>query len=140
MSTTEVAKFDPATYVDKVRDKIKQSLVDVIPDEQWNVMLKAEISSFFESRTEKNSWNNEYATKPSEFRRLVGVVLEEETKKRIRDMLNGPDWTSYWDGTRQQAGEEIAKLARDNGAAILAKWLESAISQIVSGIRFNSNQ
>ena len=35
MSTTEVAKFDPATYVDKVRDKIKQSLVDIIPDEQW---------------------------------------------------------------------------------------------------------
>ena len=34
MSTTEVAKFDPTTYVDKVRDKIKQSLVDVIPDEQ----------------------------------------------------------------------------------------------------------
>ena len=25
--TTEVAKFDPTTYVDKVRDKIKQSLI-----------------------------------------------------------------------------------------------------------------
>ena len=139
MSTTEVAKFDPATYVDKVRDKIKQSLVDVIPDEQWNVMLKAEISSFFESKTATDRWSNEAKTKPSEFRRLVSVVLEEETKARIRAMLNGPDWTSYWDGTRQQAGEEIAKLARDNGAAILAKWLESAISQVISSIRFNNN-
>ena len=136
MSTTEVAKFDPATYVDKVRDKIKQSLVDVIPDEQWNVMLKAEISSFFENKTE-TGWNNQSTSKPSEFRRLAAVVLKEETKRRIREMLNGPDWSSCWDGTKQQAGEEIAKLARDNGAAILAKWLESAISQVISGLRSN---
>jgi hypothetical protein len=136
--STEVTKFDPATYVDKVRDKIKQSLIDVIPDEQWNAMLKAEISGFFEHRTNRDQWGGTTTTM-SEFHRIAKLVLEEETKKRLRDMLNGPDWTSYWDGNKQQAGEEIAKLARDNGAAILAKWLESAISQVISSIRFNNN-
>ena len=137
MSTTEVAKFDPATYVDKVRDKIKQSLVDVIPDEQWNVMLKAEISSFFENKTE-TGWNNQSTPKPSEFRRLVAIVIEEETKNRVRSMLASAEWSSYWDGTKQQAGEEIARIARENGAAILAKWLEAAIGQVIAGIRFNN--
>jgi hypothetical protein len=136
--STEVAKFDPAAYVDKVRDKIKQSLVDVIPDEQWNAMLKAEISSFFESRTERPAYSHEAREIPSEFRRIVKTVVEEETKKRIRDMLATPEWTSYWDGTKQQAGEEIARIARDNGAAILAKWLEAAIGQVISSIRFNN--
>jgi hypothetical protein len=136
--STEVTKFDPSTYVDKVRDKIKQSLVDVIPDEQWNTMLKAEISAFFENKRERSAYSSEYREIPSEFRRIVAVVVEEETKRRVCEMLSGTDWSSYWDGTKQQAGEEIARIARENGAAILAKWLESAIGQVIAGIRFNN--
>ncbi len=136
--STEVAKFDPATYVDKVRDKIKQSLVDVIPDEQWNAMLKAEISAFFENRKERTAYGNDVREYPSEFRQIVKTVIEEETKNRVRAMLATPEWTSYWDGNKQQAGEEIARIARENGAAILAKWLEAAIGQVISSIRFNN--
>lgn len=137
--STEVAKFDPATYVNAVRDKIKQSLVDVIPDEQWNAMLTTEISGFFENRTNRDQWGGTTTTM-SEFHRIVKLVLEEETKKRVRDMLNSAEWTSYWDGTKQKAGEEIERIARDNGAAILAKWLESAIGQVISNIRFSNPQ
>src|SRR3990172_11233815 len=124
MTTTEVTKFDPATYVDKVRDKIKQSLIDVIPDEQWNTMLKAEISGFFEHRTERDRWGGNETTIKSEFHKIVRTVIEEETKKRVRELLNSPEWTSYWDGTKKQAGEEIARIARENGAMIFSKWLE----------------
>ena len=136
--TTEVAKFDPATYVDKVRDKIKQSLIDIIPDEQWNTMLAAEISSFFKEQIVPGNGYRETTSKPSEFRRIVLVVLEEETKKRVRDMLASPEWSSYWDGNKQKAGEEIARIAQENGAAIMAKWLEAAIGQVISNIRFNN--
>lgn len=132
--TNEVTKFDPATYVDKVRDRIKQSLVDVIPDEQWNAMLRAEIESFFKTKTISNY--GEQREQPSEFRRIVMGVIEEETKKRVQAALNGPEWTAYWDGTRLKAGDEIARIARESGAAILAKWLEAAIAQVVDGIRF----
>jgi hypothetical protein len=38
-----------------------------------------------------------------------------------------------------QAGEEIARIARENGAQILAKWLESAIAQVISGIQFEKS-
>ena len=134
--TNEVAKFDPSTYVDKVRDKIKQSLVDVIPDDQWNAMLRAEIETFFKTKT--TSQYGEQREQPSEFRRIVMRVIEDETKRRIGDMLAGPEWSSYWDGTQQQAGKEIARIARENGAAILAKWLESAIGQVISSIRFQN--
>ncbi len=37
-----------------------------------------------------------------------------------------------------RAGEEIARLARENGAMILVKWLESAIAQVIDGIRFSN--
>lgn len=136
--TTEVAKFDPTTYVDKVRDKIKQSLIDIIPDEQWNAMLGAEISGFFKEQVVPGNGYRETTAKPSEFRRIVLGVLEEETKKRVRDMLATPEWGSYWDGNKQKAGEEIARIAQENGAAIMAKWLEAAIGQVISNIRFNN--
>jgi hypothetical protein len=132
--TNEVTKFDPATYVDKVRDRIKQSLVDVIPDEQWDAMLRAEIETFF--KTKVTSQYGEQREQPSEFRRIVSGVIEEETKKRVQAVLNGPEWTAYWDGTKMKIGDEIGRVARENGAAILAKWLESAIAQVIDGIRF----
>lgn len=138
MSTTEVAKFDPATYVDKVRDKIKQSLIDIIPDEQWNAMLAAEIAGFFKEQVVPGNGYHTTSTKPSEFHRIVLTVLEEDTKRRVKDMLASPEWSSYWDGNKQKAGEEIARIARENGAAILAKWLEAAIGQVIDGIRFNN--
>lgn len=135
--SNEVTKFDPTTYVEKVRDKIKQSLIDVIPDEQWNAMLKAEIEGFFKSKTTSSHYG-EQRELPSEFRRIVLGVLEEEVKRRVREMLAGPDWQSYWDGNKQKAGEEIARLARENGAAIVAKWLEAAIGQVISSIQFHN--
>jgi len=135
----EVVKFDPATYIDKIRDKIKQSLIDVIPDEQWNAMLKDEITSFFETRTERDRYHNTDKIIPSEFHQIARKVFEEETRQHVRDILNGPDWQAYWNGTKMAVGEEIARLARENGAAILSKWLEAAIAQVVSNIRF-SNQ
>ena len=73
--TTEVTKFDPATYVDKVRDKIKQSLIDIIPDEQWNAMLKAEITMFFESRNERQSYGPDRKV-PSDFHRIATSIIE----------------------------------------------------------------
>lgn len=133
--SAEVAKFDPTSYVDKVRDKIKQSLIDVIPDDQWNAMLKTEIEAFFKTKTYTHY--GEQKEQPSEFRRIVANVIEEETKTRVRAMLIGPEWTSYWDGTENLAGLEIVRIARENGAAILAKWLEAAIGQVIDGIKFN---
>lgn len=136
---TEVAKFNPTTYVDKVRDKIKQSLIDVIPDEQWDAMLRSEIEGFFKSKVVSGGYAvGDKREQPSEFRRIVLGVLEEEVKKRTREMLSGPDWAAYWNGNNMQAGEEIARIARENGAAILAKWLEAAIAQVISSLRFNN--
>jgi len=139
MGTTEVAKFDPNSYVDKVREKIKLSLIEIIPDEQWNAMLKTEIAAFFENKVEQVSAYYS-STKPrlipSEFRQLVLGMLETETKRRVIEILATPEWSGYWDGTRMNVGEELARLARENGAAILSKWLEAAIAQVVGGIRF----
>ena len=133
--TNEVTKFDPTTYVDKVRDRIKQSLIDVIPDAQWDALLRAEIDAFF-VKTKTASQYGEQREQPSEFHRIVTGVIAEETKKRVQAALNGPEWTAYWDGTKMKIGDEIGRIARENGAAILAKWLEAAFAQVVDGIRF----
>jgi hypothetical protein len=132
---TEVTKFDPNAYVDKIREKIKASLIDVIPDDQWNTMLRAEITQFFESK--RPAYHGGPA-QPSEFHRVVMSVIEDETKTRVKELLNSPEWTSHWDGTKMQAADEIARLVRENSAAIMAKWLEAAITQVVDRMRFTA--
>lgn len=134
VTTTDVTKFDPTSFVDKLRDKIKHAMIDVIPDEQWDTMLKHEVETFFRSKVVSDYHGNR--EQPSEFRRIVLGILEEEIKTRTKAMFAGPEWQSYWADNKQKAGEEIARLARENGAAILSKWLESAITQVIDSIRF----
>jgi len=43
-------KFDPSKLMDGVRDRIKATFVSLIPDDQWEVMVKKEIDAFFEPK------------------------------------------------------------------------------------------
>lgn len=140
-SPTGIAPFDPTSYVDKIREKIKSSLVDIIPDAQWDAMLRLEVTRFFENKIDTTPQNSYYGQAkprevPGEFRQVVLAELEKETVRRVKELLASEEWRVYWDGTKLNVGAKIAELARDNGAAILSKWLEAAIGQVISGIQF----
>ena len=40
---TQVQKFDPATLMQGVKDRIKATFVSLIPEEQWEEMVKKEV-------------------------------------------------------------------------------------------------
>ena len=44
---TQVQKFDPATLMQGVKDRIKATFVSLIPEEQWEEMVKKEVDKFF---------------------------------------------------------------------------------------------
>lgn len=43
---TQVQKFDPATLMQGVKDRIKATFVSLIPEEQWEEMVKKEVDKF----------------------------------------------------------------------------------------------
>jgi hypothetical protein len=130
-----VVKFEAANYVEKLRDRMKQSMVDLIPDDQWEALLRQEVASFFEDREERE-YGGQTKRAPSAFKRALLQVLEEESKKRLREMLATPEWSSYWEGTKLAAGEQVKDLIRKHGAEIMTKWIESAVQQVVTAIQF----
>lgn len=48
-----IAKFDPSSYVEATRARVKSALVELIPDEQWNAMLKQQIDAFLKPSVER---------------------------------------------------------------------------------------
>lgn len=45
--STQIEKFDPSTLMNGVRDRIKATFVSLIPDEQWEQLVRKEADSFF---------------------------------------------------------------------------------------------
>lgn len=136
MGTEAIEKFDPSTYVDKLRDVLKTQLVNLIPEEQWTLLVKAEIASFFTDSSKRDHYSGNNVVVPSEFKKVLGEVMREEAKSRIRAMLTSTEWTGYWDGTKQVAGEAIVDMLKKNGAEIINDWLRQAITQVVQSLRF----
>lgn len=137
---TPLTKFDPASYIDKLRDKMKQSMIDIIPDEQWDLMLKSEIDAFFTDKVERGSYSQPDRKVPSAFKQAAQKVLEEECKKRVAAMLQEPEWAGYWSGQKTIAGTKIGEMVQAHGAQIMTKWIEAAVQQVVSDIRFSASR
>lgn len=130
-----LTKFDPQSYADKLRDRMKASMVDIIPDEEWEMLLKTQLKDFFEDKSVVTAFGERKA-QPSPFKNAVVQVLEEETKKRIREMLERPEWSGYWNGQEAVAGKAIEEMVKEHGADILNNWLSSAIQAVVSRIKY----
>lgn len=76
-------------------------------------LLKAEIEAFFKSKTVRTT-----ASKESSRASSVGSS-ELASMERTRCLVS-------------------SSMTFANGAAILAKWLEAAIGQVISSLRFNN--
>ena len=47
MNNKTVEKFNPATLMQGVRDRIKATFVSLIPDNEWDIMVEKEVNEFF---------------------------------------------------------------------------------------------
>ena len=81
--TTEVAKFDATEALKSVKERIKDAFVSLIPDEQWNEMVKKEVDSFFEIKEDGYGQR----LRSSSFTHTVHSYLQEEVKIRVKEYL-----------------------------------------------------
>jgi hypothetical protein len=132
----EVATIQSANFVDKLRDRMKQTMIDLIPETQWNSMLKNEIDSFFSDKTNRHAYGNE--TTPSEFKVAVRKVLTEEIQRKVREMLSSEEWSEYWNGMEQMTGEKLGEFIQANGRLILDNWVKGLVANILQSVKFTN--
>lgn len=131
------APFDPAAAVNAIRDKIRGAMLDIIPTEQWDALIKAEMHSFMNDTVEKRAYG-ESLTRPAGFKRIVHELLEEDAKVRVKALLSSPEWMEKW-GTGpndKEASEAVKAYVTENAGKILNAWVGSAIQQVVQQMQY----
>lgn len=113
---TEVAAM--ASIQDRVRDRIKEAFVDLIPAEMWEQMVKAEIEAF----TKK------------ELPELVRHEAREAIKSMLAEEFKKPGWQARWDDG-QRPSEFVTKILADTAPNFVAAVFGELAQRLISDIR-----
>jgi hypothetical protein len=80
---SNIKPFNAEDALKSVRERIKDSFVSLIPDEQWEQMVKKEIDEFFKERQVTSS----YTKQKSDFSSTVNSVLKEKATEKAKEVL-----------------------------------------------------
>jgi hypothetical protein len=139
------------TFVDKVKEKIKNTFADLIPEEQWDEMIQKEINSFFEDKQKitiseikkyaNGSWRNEeFLVKEMEispFRAMVYAECIQKTNQTLKETIDKTYFTEIWDKNGKVITEEFKTVITECGPAIAAKFFSNLIGQMTSDMRMS---
>ncbi|HEV2917575.1 MAG TPA: hypothetical protein VGW78_07580 [Candidatus Babeliales bacterium] len=103
--TNAVQKFDPSLLMEGVKDRVKTTFVSLIPDEQWEEMIKNEYDNFFKVK-ETGYSNREYK---SDFQILVRNVMSDVATKKVQEFLAKYEHET-WGNSLPQASETLKEL------------------------------
>lgn len=127
--------FDPAAAVNAIRDKIRGAMLDIIPDEQWEALIKAEMHQFMNDRSIGNGYNERI--EPAGFKKIVRELLEEDAKLRVKAFLASPEWRGQWLNNDESVSDAVKKYVMENAGEILNAWVGRAVQQVVSQMQHN---
>lgn len=138
MSNTELEKFDPNKIMDTVRDRIKASFVNLIPEEHWQGLVKKEIDNFFaqKERQPQGYGRNEYR---SDFGLLVTKLLNEEVDKRIKECLCSEEFTVTWENFgKPVVSKAIKETLVENSQAIFMNTIGAMMQNVLSQMQMQN--
>ena len=146
----------PENFMDKIREKIKNSFVELVPDETWDAMVQQEITAFFEKPVEfkveskSGSWNQpnttfynfgDEETKPTMFRTMVWGMCIEETEKHLKTEYVQNLMKFALDEEKDEATGQTKNLIKDAIPLMVQKYFENIAmgmtNQLANMIRDN---
>lgn len=132
--TTELKPFNPQDIMQGVKDKIKSSFVELIPEENWNQMIQAEIDNFFQKNKQANTYNNNQHNKyVSQFDLMINAELKKYADEKINEHLRGPEFQAMWGNHGvTKVSEGLAKIIVENSGAILGEMIGSIFQMKIS--------
>lgn len=129
---TQVQKFDPATLMQGVKDRIKSTFVSLIPEEQWKEMIEKEVGKFFREY-ELRQYDTRYV---SDFSVLVNSLLKEEAEKRMKEYLGSPEFQTVWtDNGPRIISQAIREMMIENSGLILCNMYQEMFTSMLHRFR-----
>ena len=85
-----IKAFDASDAMKQLRSKLKLAFVELIPEEQWEALLRDEFQKF----TRASTHNGQRV--PSGLEVAAQEVLQGLARERIKTVLNSPEWVEQY--------------------------------------------
>jgi hypothetical protein len=102
-------------FEDRVKERMKEIVADLIPDDKWGAIVSATVSEF------------ERVDLPN----LVKAELTQKYKQLIQDEFKKPEWQQRFNGSIPIASEMVQKLILESAPLILAGMIGGYTQQVV---------
>lgn len=127
----EVVKYNPDSIMQGVKDRIKATFVGMIPDEQWEAMIKKECDEFLNGKVD-NSWVSNNGRYMPEFKVIAQQELQNECKRRMAEYLSSPEFEIIWtEHGRTTCSKTVEELIIKNSGAMLTNMFGNLFSEIL---------
>jgi len=131
----EIEKFDPSKLVDQVRERIRNTFAELIPEEEWKRLIQREVTFFLQAAvTRKNSYGRDYVE-----RGAIGMLVDDELTAMLKEMikkeLEGPDWSAWFDGQKMHIGPQLKETLEAAAPAMFAQIISTVMRDLASNVR-----
>lgn len=109
-----------ATLEERISEKIGQSLIEVIPQEQWDQLMNKQIHKFM----------NEDA--PKIIQRQLEKLLMQNVEHRLSLMSMSTDWNEV---TQQNTNKMVESFIKNGAAEFFAAMMAPAVSAGIQNLR-----
>jgi hypothetical protein len=126
MSSGNVPAVSNASqFGDRLRERIRNTLGDLIPDDQWDMLLAAEMKRFFEPRVEGNPGYHQQRI-PSDFTTIVQEEFAKWARTKIVAYLEtDPGWQTKWGGTGGELPTKLDEMIERNLPILMRECVAS---------------
>jgi len=119
-----------------VKAKIQETFVNLIPDDQWTIMVKGVIDEWTRDGTD---CRGEKIHSP--FKKLVEEALSKKFTETIKTVLDSNDFhVRYNQQTGIVVGQALEKCITENSGAILMQFVATIISSSMGQMNFQLQQ
>lgn len=111
----------PQQFQDRVRDRMKEVIGDLIPDDAWKSMVDKTISDFIRDDLPK----------------LVKAEMTAQMQTAIRKELDGSEWLTQWSGGNHLASPMMAEVLKQTAPEMVAALFGSIAQNAMLMVRNN---
>ncbi len=125
----QLAVPDFSDVASKLRERIKSAFVDLIPEERWDAMLKAEVEKFMTGTpASSDRYHNVIPAKPSEFSKISQEILGELVRAEAKQRFESVAPLVFETAVEEWIEANYERVLRD----FFAELFKSCVSQFTS--------
>ena len=132
MADQAVKKWDPDTVMEGVRDKIKATFVSMIPDAEWDRLIKGEIDNWFAEGQERDYSSPRYYR--SKFSLFCQGILEDVARMKVKQALETYA-TTQWQNGEYIVSEQLRRLIIENAGELFARIMGPMMATVIQQMR-----